>query len=101
MMRCLGIVLGAFGCGAVSAQAASVTTSRESASRLPALDSSALLADLSALAAVSMAGRRIGTPGGARARTYLVRALGRTGLTPASDRLQNPCAAAGRGGAAL
>src|ERR1039458_362961 len=101
MMRCLGIVVVAFGCRVVSAQAASVTTSRESASRLPALDSSALLADLSALAADSMEGRRIGTPGGARARTYLVRALGRTGLTPASDRLEMPFTATGRGGATL
>ncbi|MGH7655180.1 MAG: M28 family peptidase [Gemmatimonadaceae bacterium] len=49
---------------------------------LPALDSARLVADLSVLAADSMEGRRFGTPGGARARAFLVRAFGEIGLTP-------------------
>jgi hypothetical protein len=50
--------------------------------RRPALDSVRLMADISALAADSMEGRRIGTPGGARARAYLLRAFSGIGLTP-------------------
>jgi Zn-dependent M28 family amino/carboxypeptidase len=98
MMRCFGIVLVALGCRVLSAQAANSTSSREAGPGLPALDSARLLSDLSALAADSMEGRRIGTPGGARARAYLVRALTLIGLTPASDRLDLPFTATGRGG---
>lgn len=57
---------------------------------LPALDSARLVADLSALAADSMEGRRVGTPGGARARAWLVRAINRIGLAPAADSLAEP-----------
>ena len=46
-------------------------------SPVPTLDSARLIADISALAADSMEGRRIGTPGGARARAFLIRALTR------------------------
>ena len=52
------------------------------APQLPALDSARLMADLSALAADSMEGRRLGTPGGARARAFLVRAFAEIGLAP-------------------
>jgi Zn-dependent M28 family amino/carboxypeptidase len=56
----------------------------------PVLDSTQLLADISALAADSMEGRRVGTPGGARARAYLLRAFTRIGLTPAADSFAAP-----------
>jgi Zn-dependent M28 family amino/carboxypeptidase len=101
MMRYRGIVLVALGCRVLSAQAAGSASGHEAARGLPALDSARLLADLSALAADSMEGRRIGTPGGARARAYLMRALTLIELAPASDRLDLPFTAPGRGGATL
>jgi hypothetical protein len=52
---------------------------------IPVLDSARLLADMSALAADSMEGRRIGTAGGARARAFLLRAITAIGLSPARD----------------
>jgi len=68
---------------------------------LPALDSARLLGDLAALAADSMEGRRIGTPGGARARAFLLRALVQAGLAPMAGGFSSPFTAAGRGGATL
>jgi hypothetical protein len=65
--------------------------------QLPALDSARLISDLSALAADSMEGRRIGTPGGARARAYLLRAFARIGLAPVRDSFPAPFAAGSRG----
>ncbi len=56
----------------------------------PALDSARLMADLSALAADSMEGRRFGTPGGARARAFLLRAFARIGLAPPSTGFAMP-----------
>jgi len=47
---------------------------------LPALDSARLVSDLAVLAADSMEGRRFGTPGGARARAFLVRSFTEIGL---------------------
>lgn len=46
----------------------------------PPIDSSALFRDLYALADDSMQGRGFGTPGGARARAYLVRRMAQIGL---------------------
>ena len=57
---------------------------------VPALDSARLIADLSALSADSMEGRRIATPGGARARAYLLRAFTRIGLAPVRDSFPAP-----------
>ncbi len=68
------------------ALAALVTTVQVlGAQSVPALDSTRLIADISALAADSMEGRRIDTPGGDRARAYLLRAFARIGLAPAAD----------------
>ncbi len=58
--------------------------------QFPALDSARLMADLSALAADSMDGRRFGTPGGARARAFLLRAFTQIGLVPVRDGLSMP-----------
>ena len=63
------------------------------------IDSAQLLADISALAADSMEGRRIGTPGGARARAFLVRAMSRAGLTPLADSFPRAFAIRTRAGA--
>jgi len=48
----------------------------------PRIDAPALLADLRVLSADSLEGRATGTPGGARARAYIVRAFTRAGLEP-------------------
>ena len=63
------------------------------AGSVPALDSARLMADISALAADSMEGRKIGTPGGARARALLIRAFIRIGLDPIRDQITVPFAA--------
>ena len=55
-----------------------------------ALDSARLMAEISALAADSMEGRRIGTPGGARARAYLLQALERIGVARVADTFSFP-----------
>jgi hypothetical protein len=65
---------------------------------LPAIDSARLVTALSVLSADSMEGRRIGTPGGARARTYLKRSVDYAGLTPIGGSLEQPFTARGRGG---
>jgi hypothetical protein len=72
----------------------------EAPSPLPApqLDSAQLIRDLFVLAADSMEGRRIGTPGGARARTYLLARLKAIGLAPMTDSFPVPFASAGRNG---
>lgn len=51
------------------------------------IDSVRLLADLATLAHDSMAGRGTGTPGAARARTFLEESLLEAGATPAYERL--------------
>ncbi len=66
-------------------------------SQLPMLDSARLMADLSTLAADSMQGRRIGTPGGARARAFLAREFARIGLDSIGDRIVAPFTAKGAG----
>jgi hypothetical protein len=63
---------------------------RAAPQQFPALDSARLLADLSALAADSMEGRRFGTPGGARARAFLLRAITRIGLAPMRNGFSMP-----------
>lgn len=70
---------------------------RAGQAQAPAVDSTRLLADLAILAADSMEGRGFGTPGGARARDWLVRRFDAMGLaTIAPGRLQ-PVAGAGDG----
>ena len=83
-------------CGTLLALAAPAAAQRTAS--LPALDSARLVADLSALSADSMEGRRVDTPGGARARAYLARAIHRIGLAPAADSLAEPFTFSGRGG---
>jgi hypothetical protein len=66
---------------------------------LPRLDSAQLVRDLFVLAADSMEGRRIGTPGGERARSYLLTRLRTLGIAPLAGELAQPFTAQGRGGA--
>ena len=65
---------------------------------LPALDSARLLADISVLAADSMEGRRVGTPGSARARAFLLGEFARIGLAPLTDSVPSPFTIRGRTG---
>ena len=64
---------------------------------LPALDSARLMSDLSVLAADSMEGRRLGTPGGERARAFLVHSFREIGLAPARGGFSVAFAAGGGG----
>lgn len=92
-MRILSLIVAS----AVSVSAASA----QSAPRRPAvpvLDSAQLVRDLYVLAADSMEGRRVGTPGGAKARAYLLRRLNTLGVAPLKDSLPVHFASAGRGG---
>jgi Zn-dependent M28 family amino/carboxypeptidase len=65
---------------------------------LPRPDSVQLIRDLFVLAADSMEGRRIGTPGGQKAQTYLGARLKSIGVSPIGASLAAPFASAGRGG---
>jgi acetylornithine deacetylase/succinyl-diaminopimelate desuccinylase-like protein len=67
-----------------------------SAQSVPALDSARLISSITTLAADSMEGRRIGTPGGARARAFLLREFTRIGLAPARDSFAAPFVAKAR-----
>ena len=58
----------------------------------------ALMTHVRALAADSMEGRAIGTPGGERARAYVLRAFRDAGLRPFGDAFEAPFATAGRDG---
>lgn len=84
--------------GALVAAVLVATTARAQVAPAPQLDSARLIRDLYTLAADSMEGRRIGTPGGARARTYLVSRLTAIGLAPMHDSLPVPFSSPGRGG---
>lgn len=52
----------------------------------PKIDTIALVADLQALSAPAMEGRGVGTPGGAKARAYILQRMRAIGLSPAFDR---------------
>ena len=69
-----------------TAQSASSASAQTSA----AIGAEALMAHVSVLAADSMEGRLIGTPGSARARAYLVRAFADAGLRPIGASFEVP-----------
>lgn len=78
------------------AQAASTT-----ASAPPAVDRRQLLADLQTLSADDMEGRLVGSPGGARARAYVIERFKASGLRPFGGSYESPFTfTAGRGAAA-
>lgn len=85
---------------AVRGQGASARPRPDASQRAgtPQLDSAQLIRDLFVLAADSMEGRRIGTPGGARARAYLLARLASIGLVPMTDSFPVHFASAGRNG---
>jgi Zn-dependent M28 family amino/carboxypeptidase len=60
-----------------------------------------VLRDIAVLAADSMRGRRVATPGGAMARAYLLREMGAAGLQPVGSGFEHPFTYNGAGGAAV
>jgi len=93
--HCRPFVALSLAAAALPAQAATRAGERA----IPVLDSARLMSDLSALSADSMEGRRFGTPGGARARAYLLRAFARIGLQPPPGGFSLPFSAQSRTGA--
>lgn len=67
---------------AVAAPAAAETVNPMVAPPAPQVDSARLVEDLRVLSADDMAGRAPGTPGGAKARAYVVRRFAELGLEP-------------------
>lgn len=55
---------------------------RERVAAMPRIDDKALMVDLKTLSDPAMEGRKIGTPGGARARAYLLQRYAQLGLEP-------------------
>jgi Zn-dependent M28 family amino/carboxypeptidase len=85
--RRAGLLAGALALGTVwrSSLAAQTTAT---------VDSAALMAMVRVLAADSMEGRKLGTPGGARARHYLVQRLEALGIAPLGKRFEHAFAVA-------
>jgi hypothetical protein len=71
-------------CAPAGPAAAAATPAPVSASRAIAIDSAMMMRDISVLAHDSMEGRRVGTPGGARARLFLLRRFAEIGVQPAA-----------------
>ena len=69
-----------------------------SASQQVTVDTARLFGDDRALADDSMQGRRVGTPGGARARRYIILQLERAGVRPLGASYEAPFTFAGRSG---
>lgn len=84
------------------AAAAGIVVPSQSVAQLPQLDSAQLMRDLFNLAADSMEGRRVGTPGGERARTYLLARLKSIGNPPLQGGdYAMPFTTEGRGGTTI
>jgi hypothetical protein len=85
----LGATLGLRG-DATSETGSVAGSSASGAGAPPAIDSVRLLNTLSVLAHDSMEGRRAGTPGGARARTFVLAMLAEAGVRPLGDTFEVP-----------
>jgi Zn-dependent M28 family amino/carboxypeptidase len=69
----------------VLAAGAAVVATQTAARRSVLIDSAALLHDLQVLSSDDMEGRQIGTPGGAKARQYLIARFTASGVKPFAD----------------
>ena len=65
----------------------------------PLVDRDTLLSDLRTLSADDMEGRQVNTPGGARARAFVVRRFKESGLVPFGTSYEHPFTFTGRGDA--
>jgi peptidase M28-like protein len=71
----------------------------QAARRSDLIDSVQLLRDLQTLSADDMQGRQVGTPGGEKARAYVMQRFEESGMTPFGSTFEQPFSfAAGRGG---
>jgi Zn-dependent M28 family amino/carboxypeptidase len=81
-------------------QATPVAPAQSAAAAIP-VDRTQLLADLKVLSADDMEGRLVGTPGGAKARAYVIERFKASGIAPFGDTYEHPFEfTAGRGGGA-
>ena len=92
MRRRLALSLG------LVAVAASLATGRAQTSRSELVDATQLLTDLRVLSADDMQGRRAGTPGGLKARAYMVERFKAAGITPFGESYEQPFQLRQRGG---
>ncbi|HXW05905.1 MAG TPA: M28 family peptidase [Vicinamibacterales bacterium] len=74
----------------VSCCALLLTLSAAAQQPQPGIDSDTLMRDLEVLSADAMEGRRAGTPGGARARAYIVERFRRAGIEPFGTTYEKP-----------
>jgi hypothetical protein len=63
---------------------------RERVATTPRIDAGVLMADLKVLSDPAMEGRKVGTPGGARARAYLLQRYRQIGLEPVGAGFEQP-----------
>ena len=70
----------------------------QGARRSELIDSAQLLRDLQVLSADDMQGRQVGTPGGEKARAYVMRRFKESGIQPFGDAYTHPFPFVGRGG---
>ena len=63
---------------------------RERVATTPRIDAAALMADLKVLSDPAMEGRKVGTPGGARARAYVLQRFRQIGLDPVGVGYEQP-----------
>ncbi len=63
---------------------------RERVATTPRIDAMRLMADLKTLSDPAMEGRKVGTPGGARARAYLLQRFQQIGLEPMAGGFEQP-----------
>lgn len=80
--------------------AAIVVSAAQGSAQHPLVDSKELLSDLKTLSADDMEGRLVGSPGGARARAFVVNRFRASGLVPFGDSYEHPFTFTGRGAAA-
>jgi hypothetical protein len=80
--------------------AAIVVSAAQGSAQRPLVDSKELLSDLKTLSADDMEGRLVGSPGGARARAFVVNRFRASGLVPFGDSYEHPFTFTGRGAAA-
>jgi hypothetical protein len=67
-----------------------VTAASVAAAQIPRIDATTLVRDLRHLSSDDMEGRRVGTPGGARARAFLVNRFLESGLRPFAGTFEQP-----------
>lgn len=86
----VALLLGALRALPLAAQEGVPATCTAPRGTAPVIDSAQLLRDLSVLAADTMEGRRMGTPGAVRARAFLLQRMADVGLEPLPGGFEQP-----------